>query len=39
MIYQILTGAMDEYWDSTRETNVRTPPPILGAGTTLSEVM
>jgi hypothetical protein len=39
MIYRILTGAYDEYWDDAKQSYVRTPIPMLGAGRTLGGMM
>ncbi len=39
MIYRTLTGTTDEHWDSSQETYVRRPAPMLGAGTTLGGMM
>jgi hypothetical protein len=39
VIYRTLTGTTDEHWDSSKETYVRRPAPMLSAGTTLGGMM
>jgi hypothetical protein len=39
MIYRILTGSYVQYWDEARQTYVQRPFPMLGAGSTLGEMM
>ena len=39
LIYRILTGAWDGYWDHVQETHGRFRLPMLGAGPTLGDVM
>jgi hypothetical protein len=39
VIYRILTGVEDEFWDRERQIYVREPLPLLGAGATLGSMM
>lgn len=39
MIYRILTGVHNEWWDEAQQSYVRTPLPMLGAGTTMGGMM
>jgi hypothetical protein len=39
MIYSILTGAAEEYWNPFTMEFIRAPSPLLGAGSTLSGMM